>query len=273
MRNAYISYSYWFMALLSSSSKIASGAAMVDDFDQSSPSMIYETATMAESTDPQWWLNSGGHLTRTGKMLSTVQGQLINSDHFRWLYADSNPIDTDNGYYPQNLLRLVTRIKFKNFNQQVFFNIQNINTSDSPNRNQSNGVFFFNRYQDGKTLYYVGIRVDGTAVIKKKFAGEYTTLKSAVVYPGSYQHQIQPNLLPTHRWIGIRSEVVNLSNNSVLIAMYINDSHLGTGWHKVLEVEDSGQDGNTIINEGYAGIRCDFMDVNFDAYAAIENPD
>lgn len=272
MRNAYISYSYWFMALLSSS-KIASGAAMVDDFDQSTPSMMYETSSMTESNDLQWWLSSGAHLMRTGKVLSTIQGQLLNSDNFRSLYATSNPIDTDNGYRPQNLLRLVTRVKFKNFNQQVFFNIQNINASASPNRNQSNGIFFFNRYQDGKTLYYVGIRVDGKAVIKKKFAGEYTTLKSAIVYPGSYQHELQPNLLPTHRWIGIRSEVVNLSNNSVLIAMYINDSHLGTGWNKVLEVEDSGQDGNTIMNEGYAGIRSDFMDVNFDAYAAIENPD
>jgi hypothetical protein len=273
MRNAYISCSYWFMALLSSSSRMASGAGMVDDFDQTTPSTMYETGAMSESTDPQWWLNSGGQVTRTGKFLSSVQGQLANSDSFRSLYAESNPLDTDNGYRPQNLLRLVTRVKFKNFNQQVFFNIQNINTSDSPNRNQSNGVFFFNRYQDGKTLYYVGIRVDGTAVIKKKFAGEYTTLKSAVVYPGNYQHEIQPNLLPTHRWIGIRSEVVNIENNSVLITMYMNDSHLGTGWNKVLEVVDSVVYGDTILNEGFAGIRSDFMDVNFDAYAAIENPE
>ncbi len=273
MRNAYISYSYWFMAFLSSSSRIASGSGMVDDFDQTTPSMMYETGAMSESTEPNWWLNSGGQLTRNGKFLSTVQGQLANSDSFRNLYADSNPVDTDNGYRPQNLLRLVTRVKFKNFNQQVFFNIQNINTSESPNRNQSNGVFFFNRYQDGKTLYYVGIRVDGTAVIKKKFAGEYTTLKSAIVYPGTYQHETQPNLLPTHRWIGIRSEVINTSNNSVMIAMYINDINLGTGWIKILEVEDSGQNGDTILNEGFAGIRSDFMDVNFDAYAAVENPE
>lgn len=273
MRNAYISYSYWFMALLSSSSRVASGAAMVDDFDQPTPSTIYEIGSMADSVDSKWWLSSGAQMTRTGRILSSIQGQLANSNRFRILYANSNPIDTDNGYRPQNLLRLVTQVKFKNFNQQVFFNIQNINTSNSPNRNQSNGIFFFNRYQDGKTLYYVGIRVDGKAVIKKKFAGEYTTLKSADVYPGSYQHDLQPNLLPTHRWIGIRSEVVNLSNNSVLITMYINDSHLGTGWNKILEVEDSGQDGDTIMNEGYAGIRSDFMDVNFDAYAAIENPD
>lgn len=272
MRNAYISYSYWFMALLSSS-RMASGAGMVDDFDQVKPSTIYETGSMSESTDPNWWLNSGGELTRTGKVLSTIQGQLANSDSFRNLYAKSNPVDTDNGYRPQNLLRLVTRVKFKNFNQQVFFNIQNINTSDSPNRNQSNGVFFFNRYQDGKTLYYVGIRVDGRAVIKKKFAGEYKTLKSAVVYLGNYQHETQPSLLPTRRWIGIRSEVVNLENNAVLIAMYLNDSHLGTGWSKVLEVVDSGIDGDTILNEGFAGIRSDFMDVNFDAYTAVENPE
>jgi hypothetical protein len=55
--------------------------------------------------------------------------------------------------------------------------------------------------------------------------------------------------------------------------MYLNDNNLGTGWSKVLEVVDSGVNGDTILNEGFAGIRSDFMDVNFDAYAAVENPE
>ena len=37
-------------------------------------------------------------------------------------------------------------------------------------------MLLFNRYQDGQTLYYGGVRVDGAAVIKKKLAGVYTTL-------------------------------------------------------------------------------------------------
>jgi len=135
------------MALLSSSSRIASGAAMVDDFDQSTSSSMYEIGSMADSDDPKWWLSSGAQMTRTGRMLSTIQGQLANTNRFRILYSNSNPIDTDNGYRPQNLLRLVTQVKFKNFNQQVFFNIQNINTSNSPNRNQSNGIFFLALYE------------------------------------------------------------------------------------------------------------------------------
>jgi hypothetical protein len=58
-----------------------------------------------------------------------------------------------------------------------------------------------------------------------------------------------------------------------MIAMYINDVNLGKGWIKIVEAEDSGQNGDIISNEGFAGIRSDFMDVNFDAYAAVENPE
>jgi hypothetical protein len=249
---------------------IASAASLTDNFDDASPSVITETGEREDSIDPHWWLNSGAYVQRAKGYLQTVQGKLDSTDHFRWLYAVSNPTDTDNGYYPQNLLRLVTQAKFTNFSQQVFFNIAQIQVSASPNRNQSNGVFFFHRYQDGNNLYYVGIRVDGCAVVKKKIAGRYAMLKSVVVYPGQYHPETLPNLLPLHRWIGIKTEVASNARNGVDITLYLNDPQLGPGWTKILQVEDNGADGERIMNEGYAGIRSDFMDVSFDAYSAIE---
>lgn len=206
-----------------------------------------------------------------GGVLTSISGEIADNDRFRLLYAESNAVDTDNGYHPQNLLRLVTRNKFTNFTQQVFFNIRKINESSSSNRNQSNGVFFFHRYQDGKNLYYAGIRVDGSAVIKKKLGGVYYTLKTASVYPGHYNHDTAPNLLPIDRWIGMKTVIVNNANNTVDITMYLNDNMLGSGWTKVLQVEDSGREAEMIVNEGYAGLRSDFMDIMFDSYAATEN--
>jgi hypothetical protein len=258
-------------AALSVTTLPALGASFIDSFDDAHPYTLSETGNMDDSLDQNWWLNSGAQLQRRDGVAASVQGELASTDRFRLLYAISNPIDTDNGYRPQNILRLVTRTQFKNFTQQVFFNINQINTSTSPNRNQSNGVFFFNRYQDGNNLYYVGIRVDGSAVIKKKYQGQYYTLKSVIVYPGHYDRNTLPNLLPIHRWIGIRTVIANNANNHVDIAMYVNDNQLGSGWIQVLKLEDTGADADLIMKEGYAGIRSDFMDVSFDSYAAIES--
>lgn len=252
-------------------SATAFGAALVDSFDDASLPVITETGDRKGSVDPNWWLNSGAYVHRANGYLQTVQGKLDSTDRFRWLYAASNPTDTDNGYYPQNLLRLVTQAKFTNFSQQVFFNIAQINLSSSPNRNPSNGVFFFHRYQDGNNLYYVGIRVDGFAVVKKKIAGRYAVLKSVVVYPGPYHRETLPNLLPLHRWIGMKTELASNASNGVDVTLYLNDPQLGSGWTKILQVEDNGADGGCIMEEGYAGIRSDFMDVSFDAYEAVEN--
>lgn len=234
------------------------------------PLIINETGKMNDSPDSNWWVNSGAQISRSGNILSTVQGRLPDTDPFRLLYASSNPVDTDNGYRPQNILRLVTRAKFRNATQQVFFNISHINASNSPNRNQSNGVLFFQRYQDGDNLYYSGIRVDGEAVLKKKFKGKYSTLKSVAVYPGSYHRDTLPNLLPMHRWIGIKTEIKDTDNYGVEISFYINDNQLGLGWTRVLHAVDSCTDAECITNAGYAGIRSDFMDISFESYQVFE---
>ncbi len=261
----------WVVIFLSTASLPASATSDTNNFRGTSSSIITETNDMNESLDLHWWLSSGAYIYRTGRMLSTIQGKLADNDRFRLLYAASNPIDTDNGYRPQNILRLVTRTKFKDFTQQFFFTIKNINTSESPNRNQSNGVFLFNRYQDSNNLYYLGIRVDGYAVVKKKLNGVYNTLKSVAVYQGSYNRDSLPNMLPINRKIGIRTVIANNANGNVDIMIYLNDNQLGSGWTKILQVEDTGIDVERILNEGYAGIRSDFMDIQIDDYEAIES--
>lgn len=262
---------FWVAVFLSITSLPASATSFTDNFHDTSASIITETNSMDESLDLHWWLSSGAYIYQTGGMLATMQGKLADNDRFRLLYAVSNPIDTDNGYRPQNILRLVTRSKFKDFNQQFFFTIKQINASESPNRNQSNGVFLFNRYQDSNNLYYVGIRVDGYAVIKKKLNGVYSTLKSVAVYPGSYNRDSLPNLLPINRKIGIRTVMANNANGNVDITIYVNDNQLGSDWIKILQAEDTGIDVERILNEGYAGIRSDFMDVQIDDYEASES--
>lgn len=234
---------------------------------------IQESAIMAKSADPHWWLNSGGYIYRSGGKAMSVQGELPNNDHWRLLYSVTNSEDTDNGHHPQNILRLVSRAKLKNFTQQVFFNITKANLSKSHNRNESNGVLFFHRYQNGNNLYYAGIRVDGYAVVKKKFHGQYHTLKSVGVYPGVYNRKSNPNLLPLNQWIGLRTVIDDTPNGDVKIQLYLNDPQLGSGWTKILEVEDTGSCSERLMEAGFAGIRTDFLDIQFDDYEATENTD
>lgn len=261
----------WFAILFCTNCSTEPKNSFSDSFDNTDHPKLTEKNHANRHAAPNWWLNSGGYLYQTKNGASTVQGKLSDNDRFRLLYAKSNPLDTDNGYRPQNLLRLVTAAKFKNFTQQVFFNIKKINLSDSPNRNQSNGVLLFHRYLDGDNLYYVGIRVDGYAIVKKKLHGKYYTLKSTPVYSGKYNRDTLPNLLPINQRIGIKTVISTNAIGNVDIKMYLNDKQLGTDWTQVLQIEDTGADAGLILKKGYAGIRSDFMDVFFDNYQASKD--
>jgi hypothetical protein len=135
--------------------------------------------------------------------------------------------------------------------------------SKSPNRNASNGILLMLRYQDGDSLYYAGLRVDGSAVIKKKINGRYITLAQEKIFDGIYARETSPNLLPKNKWLGIKSEVKN-ENNSVRIKLFGDLNETGE-WQKILEVVDSKNISGSepIYKEGFQGIRTDFMDVEF----------
>ena len=225
---------------------------------------LQESDSMERSSSPYWWLNSGGIMNIKEGRGETNQGNLSNLSRWRIQYNISNSKDTDNGYRPQNIFRLVTRSKWQDFSQEAYFKINTTNLSPSINRNLSNGILFFLRYQDGNNLYYAGLRVDGMAVIKKKINGEYFTLAQKEVFLGIYDKNKNPNLLPKKVWVGIKSEIKNDSNNSTSIKLFI-DKINDKKWELVLETVDdnSGFDKEPILNKGFAGIRIDFMDVEF----------
>jgi hypothetical protein len=197
-------------------------------------------------------------------LLAALSDLLPADDRWRQAYARSSAVDTDGGAHPQNLFRLINRQTFRNFTQETTFTIRRLNLSRSPNRNQSNGVLLFEHYRDGDNLYYAGVRVDGAAVVKKKLHGTYHTLGIAPIYPGAYDRNRNPNLLPVGRPVTIRTETQSNGDGSVEITLFVDGN-------PTIHVRDGNVGGPTIAEAGFAGIRTDFMDVDFASYSAEEN--
>lgn len=143
--------------------------------------------------------------------------------------------------------------------------------TDSTNRNASNAFLFFLRYKDQHNLYYAGIRVDGTVIIKKKIGKEYFTLGEEKVFKGKYDRQTMPCLIPTEAWMGLRATCTNQKDGSVKITVKV-DKKDGKGFIEVLSATDKdGKSGNPFVNAGSVGIRTDFMDVEFKDYSITEH--
>jgi hypothetical protein len=240
-----------------------------DSFDQEF--VLEETGDLAASANPNWSVTSGAYFF-SNKIGSTVIGDLPQSDQWLAKYRVSNPSDTDNGTHPQNIFRLVMLKKAYNFEQEVYFRIKKYNSSDSPERQASNGLFLFNRYQDSDDVYYTGIRVDGYSSIKKKINGQYHTMNyEDILKEKPYNRETNANLLPIGKWIGLKSRVENIGNDQVSIKLFMDMGRTGN-WNLIAETLDDGvKYGGKIINEpGFGGIRTDFMDVEFDDYKMIE---
>lgn len=226
---------------------------------------LKEAGSMRESWSPYWWLSSGGYMILDNGVGMTQQGSAASTDTMRKLYASSNPLDTDNGTHPQNIFRLVSRSTWENVRVESSFKINKDNFSESPNRNQSNGLLHMVRYKDQYNLYYAGVRVDGKAIIKKKKNGVYTTLAEKQIFPGSYSIAGDVNLLPHGSWLFLRSETVTNTDGSVTVRFYVKKPG-ESGFTKVLEAKDT----SPITGSGHVGIRTDFMDVEFDNFKATK---
>lgn len=222
---------------------------------------LEEAGQMVESQSAEWWLNSGGLFDDNGRGGSTIHGDLPSSSTWHRQYARSNPADTDGGSHPQNVFRLIRRQILANPHQEMTFEIDAVRTSSSSNRNQSNGVLLLSRYLDGDNLYYAGVRVDGAAVIKRKRRGSYVTLASARVYPGSYDRNRKPNLIPEGRPIRLAADTFDGAGGTVVVRLFVDGA-------LVLEATDGS--GSALRQPGYVGIRTDFMDVTFSGYEAHE---
>jgi len=255
------------VSLTSNTQTAAVGSTFNYYFD--SVGSLNEVGSMSESSSPYWWLNSGGRLVINGNNGATIQGATSLTDPWRLLYAAANPVDTDQGAHPQNLFRLVTKSKWGNVSEEARFYIVKDHLSASSNRNASNGLLLMSRYADsGQTLYYAGIRVDGTAVIKKKYKGTYYTMAQKAVFLGTYNApRDNKNLLPHSEWVSLKSETVTTSSGGVNVILYMKRAN-ETSWSKLVEASDTGQYGGTapITAAGYGGIRTDFMDVKFENY-------
>jgi hypothetical protein len=232
---------------------------------------IVEAGRMDQSGDSCWWLSSGAVFTIIDGTGWSLHGALPPGSMWRERYARWNPVDTDDGAHPQNLLRLVARTHWRDFRQEMRFRIARINRTDSPQRGPWSGVFLLHRYRDADNLYYAGLRMDGRAVIKKKLHGRYVTLAVQPVYgtPDLYDRDRNPSLLPAGRWIGMASVVRNEPDGSVRIALYTRDEDAAkSAWTLAVEAMDDGRSGAPIREPGHAGLRSDFMDVEFAGYFA-----
>lgn len=230
--------------------------------------ILSEASEMSKSESQFWWLNSGAKVSFQENIIKTIQGDLDINDSWRVKYHNSNPTETDNGYHPQNIFRLVTREQYAEPTQEMYFKINRYILSEDPHRAASNGVLFFHRYKDGDNLYYAGLRVDGNAVIKKKIKGEYFTMIYQPIYSESkYNRTLNPNLITLDKWIGIKTEIYNESPVKVVIKLYVDLDSTGTWTLAAQTSDESGLFGGNVINgDGYAGIRSDFMDVEFKDY-------
>ncbi|MES2216070.1 MAG: hypothetical protein V4481_02130 [Patescibacteria group bacterium] len=246
---------------------------------------LAESFPMDSSSSKYFWLNSGGKMVIKNGLGGTQQGPLPAADAWRVLYGKNNPLDTGNGYYPQNLFRFVTRSTWNNLSEELPFKITKMNLTDTPNRDGYSGVLLFSRYSgDGQNTYYAGIRQDGTAVIKKKIkiggasSGTYfTMLQTSQIFPGTYNKTTSPNLIPQDKWMALKLDTINQADGSVKLDLYLDQNYNASTtrtWKLVASATDSNgkYNGTPILGAAYAGIRTDYMDVLFDNYRLTETP-
>lgn len=222
---------------------------------------IEEAGKMDESKSSLFWVSSGAYFNYMLGEANTVHGSLQETNRWRLLYAKNNPKDTDQGFHPQNIFRLVIRRSLQDISFRFSFLISKTNLSKSENRNESNGVLAFLRYNDQNNLYYAGIRVDGRPVIKKKFGGTYHTLSYPPnLFPGVYSREASPNLIPQEKWFGLKATVRSEPSCAAKIELFFYSDGV---WQKVADACDNGDIAGPPFKEGLSGIRTDFMDVKF----------
>lgn len=239
--------------------------------DFTSGRQLSEASSFSASVDPYWWLNSGAWMDVVDGVAKTVQGPIDVGSRWQVAYEKYNPESTAGGLYPQNIFRLLTMGKWKDFTQQTDFRVDAHNFANAEKRNESNGVFLINRYIDNDNLYYAGLRVDGNAVIKKKIGGVYHVMAIKPALSRTGEDAPNASLLPLQQWMGLRTVVAD-RDGGVDISLYTRPTP-NAAWTLVLTATDpagGGAWGSPFLEPGHGGIRTDFMDVSFDNYAIVE---
>lgn len=232
--------------------------------------VLEESGDMTNSASNDWWLNSGAYLFYVDGIATTQLGPLEEKNRWVNAYKNSNSDSTRDGYYPQNIFRLITRSKWQNFEQELEFEILENNLIDAEHRNESNGVLLFMRYLDSDNLYYAGVRVDGNYAIKRKRDGQYETLAIKPFTNQLYVRDVsdeegKQSLIETNQKIFLKTSIKNNEQGYVEIKLYAKDS-IDQHWTEVLSAIDKSS--LAIRESAYAGIRGDFMDLKFYRYSA-----
>lgn len=231
--------------------------------------ILNEAESMAKSTSPYFWLNSGGRFYMENGIGKTIHGPYERGLLWQILYAQSSSVDTEGGLYPQNLFRFITRSTWKNVAHEVRFNITRVNKTNTPNRGGWSGILLMSRYLDGNNLYYAGLRMDGSVIIKKKLKGTYYTLaQKALPYATTkYNFTTNPNLIPEQRWMRLKVETVTAPDNTVHLDVYLDENDDGVYVKILSAIDTAGVNGSQVLsNAGYMGIRTDYADVQFDDF-------
>lgn len=237
----------------------------IDNFEEDR--VVEEVGSINKTADSNWWVNSGAFLIIEDGYGQTLQGKLPTDSLWQKKYEQGKANRTDNGFRPQNIFRLLTTSLWQDLSQSVSFQITNTDASSSTDRSASNGVLLFGRYADQNNLYYAGIRVDGNLIIKKKTDGVYHTLAKKKVFDGSYDTASTPNLIPSHTWMVLKADYINIGEGVVLISLSLSDEVSDKTIGTLLATDDGTQYGGQAFSiDGHAGIRTDFMDVMFDNY-------
>lgn len=208
---------------------------------------IEKTASLEESADPNFWLNSSQKLT----------------------FADSTTSTGDK-------LRLITKKDFGDSVQSVYFNVSSAN-DNLEERKADNMVGLYIRYVDEKNYYSVGIGADGKVRIEKASDGEEADLlfPQRQLFPGKYDKTKNPDLIPTADF-GLKVEATNSDNGSVTISTFM-DWGDGT-WAPLGAVVDSelnplfpDPNPNYLFSRGHGGVISDHMNVSFKDYSIRES--
>ena len=256
--------------LLRTSEEKSSSYLLSENFDVNTT--IHQAARKDLSQSDVWWVNSGGLLVIENGIASTLIGRLPTGSTLQERYVGKAE-RTDGGFRPQNIFRLLTIEKWKDTSIELVFRVVGTDSTPSIERTASNGILLFGRYQDQDNLYYAGIRVDGYLMIKKKKDGEYKTLALQKVFDGTYDKEKTPNLIPQNKWMRLRAVYSNVRSELVDIEVSIDTDNDGE-FDSETVVLDRGQFfGNfdtPYTQEGHAGIRTDFMDVEFSDYSITD---
>ncbi len=229
-----------------------------------SPGTLYESASLNLSTSPYWWLLSGGKLIIENGVGKTIQGALSPLDPMR--LASKGNSSLDSGAHPQNAFFLLSREPMQNGSFEIDTRRIADNLSLALNRKPYIGESLIARYQDANNYYYAGIRADGAAVIKKKTNGVYQTLSQKQIFPGTYNSETNPDLIPLGVTIGLKLTITNNSSGQPTLSFYTDVSNTGVWKLALSATDDPVKFGATISNAGLVGIQSDNADATFDNF-------